>query len=129
MYKRQVNNGAKQAPVSARDLPTLEQPLDLAPTLTTQPFSKETLKVFMVWVRERGRPNPLLRREEEAISSLAGHYGDDVILNRQDVSEIAQINDVLRSSAYDIIHFSGQRESDDFYVESVTGADFRACQA
>jgi hypothetical protein len=60
----------------------------------------------------------VLRREEEAISGLAGHYGDDVILNQQDVSEVAQINDVLRSSAYDVIHFSGQRESDDLYLES-----------
>ena len=113
-----MNSAAKQAPVSARDLPTLEQPLNLTPTLTTHPSLKEALKVLVVWVRRRDRLNPVLRREEEAISGLAGHYGDDIILNRQDVSEVAQINGVLRSSAYDVIHFSGQRESDDLYVES-----------
>jgi hypothetical protein len=34
------------------------------------------------------------------------------------VSEIAHINDVLCSGTYDIIHFSGQRDSDDIYLES-----------
>ena len=113
-----MNNAAKQAPVSARDLPTLEQPLEIARTITTQPFSKKALRVLVVLLRGHGRPSPLLRREEEFISGLADNYSDDVVLKRQDVSEIAHINDVLCSSTYDIIHFSGQRDSDDIYLES-----------
>jgi hypothetical protein len=113
-----VNKTTKQAPVSARDLPTLEEPLQIARTITTQPFSKKALKVLLVLLRDRGRPNPLLRREEELISGLAVNYSDDVVLNRQDISEIVHINDVLCSSTYDIIHFSGQRVSDDIYFES-----------
>lgn len=112
-----MNNTAEQAPVSARDLPTLEQPLEIARTITTQPLPKKALRMLVV-LRGRGRPAPMRRREEEFISGLAGNYSDDVVLNRQDISEIAHINDVLCSSTYDIIHFSGQRDSDDIYWES-----------
>ena len=69
-------------------------------------------------LRGRDRQKPLVRREEEFISGLAGNYSDDVVLNRQDVSDFAHINDVLCSSTYDIIHFSGRRDSDDIYLES-----------
>ena len=112
-----VNKAAEPAPVSARHLSTLAQP-EIARAITAPPFSKKALRVLVVLSRERGWPDPLLRREEELISALAGHYSDDVVLTRQDVSELAHINDVLCSSTYDIIHFSGQRHSDDIYLDS-----------
>jgi hypothetical protein len=113
-----VNKAAEQALVSARDVRALEQSFEIARTTPTQPFLKEALKVLLVLLPGRGWPDPLLRREEEFISGLAGNYSDDVVLNRQEVSEIAHINDVLRSSTYDIIHFSGQQDSGDLFLES-----------
>ena len=113
-----MNNTTKQAPISARDLPTLEETLQIARSITTQSFSKKASKLLLVLLRDRGKPNPLLSREEELISELAGNYSDDVVLDRQDISEIADINNVLCSGTYDIIHFSGQRDDEDIYLES-----------
>jgi hypothetical protein len=113
-----VNNAAEQALVSARDVRALGQSFEIARSTTTQSFSKEALKVLLVSLPGRGWPDPMLRREEEFISGLADNYSDDVVFDRQEVSEIAHINDVLCSSTYDIIHFSGQRDSDDLFLES-----------
>ena len=62
-----VNNTTKQAPVSARDLPTLEEPSKSHEPSRRNPFRKRLLRVLLVLLRDRGQPNPLLSREEELI--------------------------------------------------------------
>jgi hypothetical protein len=109
-----VNDALKEAPVGARVSPKIEHS-EVASL--PQPLAKTVLRVLVLVPSEHGRPSPLVRREAESISDLAGAHGDDVVLSRQVASDVGHIHDILCSSPYDVIHFSGERSDDDIRTE------------
>lgn len=112
-----MNKAAKVTSLSANDSATRDHRLEIAPSLSTPAISKKALKALIVLL-SGGRPDSLLRSEEELISALADNYGEDFVLHRREVSDLAHINEDLCSGTYDIIHFSGERHSDDRHAET-----------